>query len=460
LALALAVVAITGGARADPSAGTPSTAGATRAAGDVEQPPATRFRLPNGLDVVLQPNRRQPQVAVLVAYDVGHRDAPPGYEQLAHLVEHMSYRASRHLGPLEGWAALRAAGAHHQHGLTGTDMTVYETVLPSAALATALWVESERMAFSLERFDQQALDIERRIVESERRLREGWHDAFQRNLFVAMYGADHPYAADIWAADLNAIKLSHVQGFFQRGYRPDNARLVVTGDFDAAAAKDLIQKYFGSIVGPRGAVPRAPLERRAQFVSHALVFEHPLVTVQTLVLAWPAPRAFAPGTAALDVFSHVLTNRLEKRLVKQDGLARAVERRFQYHGAGAALLVEIDLADSAHRSDVEDAVVDEWARTWRGDWARALGSAKQRAVLSFLRSLEQPLWQAYEHLAAVLFQETPFDASKRLNEYRSLTTKDMVALQAHFRDHQWLVAWCLRPDPWVETPDSGRLVIE
>ncbi|WP_437904406.1 insulinase family protein [Sorangium sp. So ce327] len=181
-------------AAADPS-GAP---GARSAAGGVEglAQSAAHFRLANGLEVLLEEDHRQPTVAVLVAYEIGSRDDPRGYSQLAHLVEHMTYRGSRHMKPFDALSLLERAGVHRMNGVTSPDYTAYYALAPAAALPLALWIESERMAFTLERFNEQALTLEQKIVRNELLMNDGIEGMFRRHTWRAIFGpadaSSHP----------------------------------------------------------------------------------------------------------------------------------------------------------------------------------------------------------------------------------------------------------------------------
>src|SRR5262245_61200048 len=123
-------------------------------------------RLANGLRVVIERDPRQPLVAVVVAYDVGQRDDPRGYRELAHLVEHLTFRGTRHLADGEMARRLDAAGAVW-NAYTSADQTAYETLLPARHLPLALWLESERMGFAADAFAASTLEVEREVVRRE-----------------------------------------------------------------------------------------------------------------------------------------------------------------------------------------------------------------------------------------------------------------------------------------------------
>ncbi|HSU41621.1 MAG TPA: insulinase family protein, partial [Polyangiaceae bacterium] len=268
-----------------------------------ESPELERFQLSNGLDVVLERNHRQPRVAVAMSYDVGSRDDPPGYAGLAHLVEHLTYRGSRHLGSYQGDELLETAGVAEMNGVTQADRTVYYAVVPAGALELVLFIESERMAFTLEAFNENSFRLERSIVTNELRLRDRVQARFEASVRQCLYGEDHPYSRFAYErAELDHLGLSDAMWFFQAGYRPDRAHLVVVGNFEPSVVKALIARMFGPVQSPvtpalvRPALkPPAVLARRVEFLSRSFF--------DLLVEARPAPRPGASAHVAAEIFA-------------------------------------------------------------------------------------------------------------------------------------------------------------
>lgn len=291
----------------------------------------TTFTLENGLEVVLLPDRTSHQVAVAVTYKVGQRDNPPGYGGMAHLMEHLMFQKTRNIGEGGVFRTLDRLGAVERQGSTHLDHTVYWEVVPSHQLGAALWMESERMAYMLEGLDQETLDRQRRVVLRENRERD--QTTISRILRsvakTRLYPSEHPYfdAGDD-PADLEAIELGHVRWFFQRYYRPDNARLAIVGDIDPPVARALVERYFGSIrshpaptkSAERNLPPITKTERRVTYgwgekAAH-------------LILQWRAPAHLAAGDVELDLIGRVLAgypqSRLNNALVAELGTAKTV----------------------------------------------------------------------------------------------------------------------------------------
>ena len=210
-----------------------------------------RYSLPNGLTVILSEDHSAQVVAVDVWYDVGSRDERPGRTGFAHLFEHMMFQGSANVKKGNHMALLERAGSQGFNGSTAEDRTNYYQPLPSNRLNLGLWLEADRMR-SLAVTDSTFAN-QRAAVKEERRLKVD-NQPYGRAIFEEAYAlADStscfPYSHSIIGsmADLDAATTADVKAFFDLYYAPNNATLVVVGDFAPAEAKRLIQQYFGDI---------------------------------------------------------------------------------------------------------------------------------------------------------------------------------------------------------------------
>jgi zinc protease len=298
---------------------------------DLPQLAFEKYTLPNGLEVILHEDHKLPEVAVDVWYKVGSKDETDKHTGFAHLFEHVMFQGSKHVPEDKHFEYLQKAGVSNANGSTGMDRTNYFEVLPSNQLELALWLESDRMGFLLERPGfKQTIDIQRDVVKNERRQRieNRPMGLLERVQLEALYPTTHPYHHEVIGsmADLSAASVEDVQAFFRKYYAPNDATLTIAGDFDPARAKALVEQYFGPI--PRGGPitrPDAtlpPLATSKQIAMEAKV-QQPLVSI-----SFPTPRAFAPGDRDLDVLANVLGNgkssRLYERMVYDLKIAQSV----------------------------------------------------------------------------------------------------------------------------------------
>jgi zinc protease len=230
--------------------------------------PIVTFRLANGLTVTLSEDHTAPIVAVNLWYHVGSANERPGRTGFAHLFEHMLFQGSAHVGANEHFEIVQRAGGT-LNGSTWLDRTNYFETVPSNQLATALWLEADRMGQLLPAMTQQKLDTQRDVVKNERR----WsvdnqpYGTWWERLPALAFPPDHPFHHSLIGSmeDLSEASLEDIAQFFATYYTPDNAVLSIAGDFDPGEARALVEQFFGPI--PRGGRKPAlpPMEVPAHF---------------------------------------------------------------------------------------------------------------------------------------------------------------------------------------------------
>ena len=289
-----------------------------------------KFTLANGLQVILHEDRSVPLVSVNVWYHVGSGDEDPGRTGFAHLFEHVMFMGSQNVpvNMFDVW--LESAGANN-NGSTTEDRTNYYEDMPSNALPLALWLEADRMGWLLPTMDQAKLDVQRDIVQNERRqgVDNQPYGRANETIIAALFPPDHPYSWPVIGSlkDLSAATLDDVKNFFRKYYAPNNASIAIAGDFDAAEVKQTIEKYFGQI--PRGpAIVRKtdiPAPRIAQ--DTFLVLEDK-VQLPRLYYGWQSAKVFSADDAPLQllgsIFGQGKTSRLYQRLVYELQVAQDV----------------------------------------------------------------------------------------------------------------------------------------
>src|SRR5262245_50548746 len=213
------------------------------------------------------------------------------------------------------------------------------------------------MAFTLERFSHRLLAHEREVVRNELLSRLGPTTAFRSYFERALYGEEHPYAKrDYPFSDVAAIELDDARWFFQQGYRPSNARLVIVGDMNTSRARAQIEKYFAPVVEPR--LPRARRSSRRQPVAATahLRFEHPTYREEFL-MGWPLPAPAAPERAAAEVLVHLLETRLQNLLVHELRDLAELDLDIVDRELGSLLVLEGFLTENTKPEDVESALL-------------------------------------------------------------------------------------------------------
>src|SRR5262249_21502042 len=219
-----------------------------------------KYALPNGLEVILSEDHRLPMTAVNLWYHVGPANEVRGRTGFAHLFEHMMFQGSRHVPSDEHFKILEGAGASMINGTTDFDRTNYFETIPSNQLELALWMESDRMGYLLDKVDLAAFTNQKAVVRNDRR--EGDNQPYnvaEEAMFHQLFPSTHPYYASVIGshADIQAAELDDVKAFFKQYYTPNNASLAIVGDIDKDATKRLVEKKLRP-PKPRPANPPNP----------------------------------------------------------------------------------------------------------------------------------------------------------------------------------------------------------
>jgi zinc protease len=289
-----------------------------------------RYTLPNGLTVLLHEDHRLPLVAVDLWYHVGPVNEAKGRTGFAHLFEHMMFEGSEHVGEKAHFRYLEGVGATSINGTTDFDRTNYFETVPSNDVELALWLESDRMGFLLEKLDREKLTNQRDVVRNERRQGENQpYSLGDEEIYHQLFPESHPYYASVIGshADIEAARLLDVRNFFHNYYTPNNANLAIAGDFDKAKLKQLVDKYFGPI--PRGPEPPPVNVTTPPITSQKNVTVTDTVQLPRVSFAWLMPPAFQPGDADAQMLMDVLgggkASRLYRKLVYEKQIAQSVQ---------------------------------------------------------------------------------------------------------------------------------------
>ena len=309
--------------------------GAQAPTSDVPKLDIEKYTLANGLEVILSEDHRVPLIGVDVWYHVGPAHEAPGRTGFAHLFEHMMFQGSKHIENDAHFRLLAGGGATGVNGTTNFDRTNYFETMPSNQLELALWLESDRMGYLLEKVDQAKLSNQQDVVRNERRqsTENRPYGMVEEAMFQALFPKGHPYHGVVIGSheDIQAAKLDDVHEFFRQYYAPNNATIAIAGDIDKATTKKLIEKYFGTLKrGP--AVPPVKATTAPVTAEKRLVVED-RVELPRVYMAWITPAIFKDGDADADIVSSVLgqgrSSRLYKKLVYEKQMAQSVTA-YQY----------------------------------------------------------------------------------------------------------------------------------
>ena len=292
--------------------------------------PFTRYELPNGLTVILHEDHRLPLVSANIWYYVGSKDEPPGRSGFAHLFEHLMFMGTNKVPYPQFDLTMETSGAWN-NATTSEDRTTYFETGPRHLLDTFLFLESDRMASLGDSMTQEKLDAQRDVVRNERR--QSYENRPYGKAYLEiperLYPKGHPYHEPIIGSheDLERATVEDVKDFFRKFYFPRNASLAIVGDFEPAAARELVARHFG----PLPSLPPAPRKQdipQPRLDGIVRVTLTDTVELPLSIFVWHSPPAYQGGDADLDVVATILgggkASRLYKALVYEKKLAQEV----------------------------------------------------------------------------------------------------------------------------------------
>jgi predicted Zn-dependent peptidase len=371
--------------------------GAARAK-DVEIP-FEKYELPNGLTVILSEDRRLPQVTVNVWYHVGAANQAPGKSGFAHLFEHMMFSGSKHVQPTPA-QVLESIGTVFgpmANGSTDFDRTNYFETVHASELATALWLESDRMAFLLDTLDVKKLAIQRDVVSNERRQNyenRPYGTGYLR-ICDLLYPSPHPYFECVIGSipDIQAASIEDLRSFFREFYAPNNASLVIAGHFDPAEARALVEQYFGPILrGPQVVRPEVRAPKLSRVVTASVVDK--VAEVPRLDVVFEGLRPFDEEEPAGEVLLAVLgggkASRLYRSLVFEKRVASEVNASNWPAGLGGVIAIEATAKAGIELGALLPVIDAEIARLKaEGPTEAEVDRAKRKIIAQKVRAVER-----------------------------------------------------------------------
>ncbi|HVZ99232.1 MAG TPA: pitrilysin family protein [Caulobacterales bacterium] len=388
-------------------------------------------QLANGLRVYAMPDPNTANVAVQVWYDVGSKDDPAGRSGFAHLFEHLMFKATRDL-PAESFDRLTEDVGGFNNASTHDDYTNYYEVVPANHLQRVLWAEAERMSSLV--VDDDSFHSERDVVKEELRqsvLASPYGRLFYFYLPQANY-AVHPYGRPGIGSieDLDAATTTDVRAFHAQYYRPDNAVVVVAGNFDEAQFNQWVDQYFGPIAKPARDIPRVTAVEPVRTASRDLTVYAPNVPLPAVMISYQQPPARSPDIAALTVLDAILStgehSRLYQSLVyEQQVAAQASTNLDENIDTGLYSLYAI-LSDGK--------TPEEGVRALRAESARLraepvteqeLDEAKNEIVTAALQNRETAFGRSTELADSVIRFGDPAYADRLLDAIQHVTAADV-----------------------------------
>ncbi|GHH22776.1 peptidase M16 [Sphingomonas glacialis] len=424
----------------------------------------TERTLANGLRVYAIRDTTTPNVSVQVWYDVGSKDDPAGRSGFAHMFEHLMFKATRNLVS-EQFDRLTEDVGGNNNASTNDDYTEYHETIPANHLQRLLFAEADRMAALV--VEPKSFASERDVVKEE--LRQNTNARPYGKLFSLYFPAvsytRHPYArGTIGSLDnLESAQIDDVRAFHATYYRPDNAVLVVSGNFDAAQLDGWVDQYFAKIKHPTSPIPRVTVPEPERTKATHYVVHEANTPLPAVMISYPIPADNHPDGPALSVLNAVLSqgesSRLYESLVYRDQLAQSAESVLDSKQGPGNLAVFAILAGGKTAAAGETALRREVARLRDTPVSAAeLAEAKNEILTGALQARETAEGKGRTIASSVIIDGDARAADRQLAAIGRVTAADVQRVAAKYlRDQRSATIQYLPEDATAKAPQNDRI---
>ena len=394
--------------------------------------PVEKYVLPNGMKVILHQDRNLPIATINIWYSVGAQDEPKGRSGFAHLFEHLMFMGTKRV-PGNQFDVLMETGGGANNANTDLHRTDYFSSGPSSLLPTLLWLDADRLEDMGLNMSKEKVDKQRDVVRNELRqvVENAPYGKADELLWPMLFPPTHPYHTGVIGTheDLEAANVTNVRDFFANFYVPNNASLVVAGDFDPATIKPLISDLFGSL--PRGGeiprkytLPSEAMPIKIDGVKRTTAIDK--VQLSRVQYTFFSPLSYGPGDADMKLAAMVLADgnasRLYKRLVMDEKLATEVSASQNAYPLASFFQINVLTPSGTDLDRVEKVIDEELARFAKGgptapELERTKASS-ELAMLSQIQSIPRKAAMLNEYEAA---WGEPNSFKRDLDRYRNAT---------------------------------------
>lgn len=385
-------------------------------------------KLKNGLQILLHEDHTLPYAAMHTFWQIGTRNERLGLTGLAHFIEHMMFNGGEKYGPHQFDEIMEAHGGAN-NAYTNQNVTVYQNGFPAQALATIFDLEADRIAHL--NLDRKSFAAERKVIASERRstVESDNFEVMYEKLWATAFQL-HPYGWPVigWHEDIQKWKLSDLQEFYRQHYTPQNATMVLVGDFEGETTLRLCESYFGEI--PRRAAPPALHESEPQQVAERRASVHRPAQLPAFTYGFHVPASTHPDHHALHLLEILLvagqSSRCYQRLVDREQAAVWVRSDYSPAFDPSLFVLTVQLREDRKLPMVEKQLDEELSRFSEEPVpARELDKAKNICRAAFVRGLTTMTSKA-EALGNAALYLGDFRKLRELRQYYDAVTADDI----------------------------------
>ena len=391
-----------------------------------------KYTLKNGLKVILHEDKSDPIVAVTVLYHVGSNRERPGKTGFAHLFEHMMFQESQHVGQDQFFKLIQGNGGTLNGG-TWEDGTIYFQVVPKNALELVLWLESDRMGFLLPTVTIDAFINQQEVVQNEKRQRYDNQPYGHTNYVInkLLYPEGHPYNWQVIGEleDLQNATIKDVHDFYRKWYGPNNATLVIAGDFDEKEVKQLIEKYFSEL-NPSEPIENLPPMPVSLNQSKRVHYIDKYAQSPEINIVFPTVHSYTKDSYALDVLANLLSrgkrSPFYKIIVEERKLAPSVSAFNNSSEIAGKFQFRVRAFPNVKLSDVEKAIFDALEKFEKDGFTNSdLDRIKARIETSYYNSIASVLGKSYQLAIYNEFAGSPDFYKQDLKNRLDVTVEDV-----------------------------------
>ncbi|PQB04163.1 M16 family metallopeptidase [Aureitalea marina] len=406
-----------------------------------------KYELENGLDVILHKDKSDPIVSLAIQYGVGSNREKTGRTGFAHLFEHMLFQESENVGQDQFFKIIQDAGGTLNGG-TWKDGTIYYEVVPNNALETILWLESDRMGYLINTVTESAFYNQQEVVQNEKRQRVDNNPYGHTNwvLDKNIYPEGHPYNWQVIGelVDLQNATVEDVKEFYDKFYGPNNATLVLAGDFETEDAKALIEKYFGEIKRRQEVAKLEPMPVTIDETKR-LYHEDNFATTAQLNMVWPTLQQYTDDAYALDFLAEILSSGkkapMYKVLVKDKELtSRTVAYNNSQEIAGEFHVI-ITANNGVNLNDVEAGINEAFALFEEtGVTDRDIERIKAGLETQFYNGISSVLGKSFQLAQYNVFAGDPGFIEQDIENIKKVTKEDVMRVyEKYIKDKPYVM---------------------